>query len=563
MRAKRGTRVIDNKVKLVIWDLDETFWKGTLSEEGITPVQRNADIVRELSHRGIVNSICSKNDFETAKAKLVELDIWDHFIFPQITFAPKGKAIAEMIEGAGLRAENVLFIDDNNLNLEEVKFFNAGIMALHPDQVLNDLLDHPHCKGKPDPELTRLKQYKVLEKKAEERTTTKLSNEEFLRSCNIRISIDYDIEANFDRAVELINRANQLNYTKRRIEKERNIDRFREMLGTFGFQAGCIRAVDNYGDYGIVGVFMVRRRNRGARLLHFVFSCRTMHMGIEQYVYELLGKPEIDIVEPVSYGLQSHKKVDWITLVNDEGLASPQGGGPNLVLIGGCDLLQLASYCSSNRTEFVNAAQDDEMVRYDDPGFLCSAREAIRACEAIRHVPCWTYEDAIRFDDAAAKAEVVIVSMWNALRGRYLKAGDVELRLRDSHVVRLEDEKPEWFAANFEPITLGLTGRLARIDAAYDALARKTPANCHIFVLGTYSRGDIGDQMLKTRETFNAACRAYCERHPGKFHFIDIDPLVDPESMVDHTHFSPAGYLTIAKHIVNELAAPETLVAAQ
>ena len=26
---------LTKNIKLVIWDLDETFWKGTLSEEGI------------------------------------------------------------------------------------------------------------------------------------------------------------------------------------------------------------------------------------------------------------------------------------------------------------------------------------------------------------------------------------------------------------------------------------------------------------------------------------------------------------------------------------------------
>ncbi len=64
-----------NKVKLVIWDLDETFWKGTLAEEGITPIARNGEIVRELSRRGIINSISSKNDPEQAKARLVELGV--------------------------------------------------------------------------------------------------------------------------------------------------------------------------------------------------------------------------------------------------------------------------------------------------------------------------------------------------------------------------------------------------------------------------------------------------------------------------------------------------------
>ncbi len=30
--------MIKDKIKLVIWDMDETFWKGTISEEKITPI---------------------------------------------------------------------------------------------------------------------------------------------------------------------------------------------------------------------------------------------------------------------------------------------------------------------------------------------------------------------------------------------------------------------------------------------------------------------------------------------------------------------------------------------
>jgi hypothetical protein len=46
-------------IKLVIWDLDETFWRGTLDEGGITQyVQAHHDIVVELAQRGIMSSIC-------------------------------------------------------------------------------------------------------------------------------------------------------------------------------------------------------------------------------------------------------------------------------------------------------------------------------------------------------------------------------------------------------------------------------------------------------------------------------------------------------------------------
>lgn len=54
-------------IRLVIWDLDETFWRGTLTEGGISEyVREHHDTVIELARRGIT-SICSKNDHSTER----------------------------------------------------------------------------------------------------------------------------------------------------------------------------------------------------------------------------------------------------------------------------------------------------------------------------------------------------------------------------------------------------------------------------------------------------------------------------------------------------------------
>ena len=76
------------KIKLVIWDLDETFWKGTLSEGEVEIVKKHVEIVKELARRGIISSISSKNDFEPAKAELEKVGVWDYFIFPLINWNP-------------------------------------------------------------------------------------------------------------------------------------------------------------------------------------------------------------------------------------------------------------------------------------------------------------------------------------------------------------------------------------------------------------------------------------------------------------------------------------------
>jgi len=90
--------MIENTVKLVIWDLDDTFWSGTLAEGETTPIERNLEIVKTLTDRGIIQSICSKNDRETALARLAEMGVDEYFVFPRISFDPKGMAIAQLIE---------------------------------------------------------------------------------------------------------------------------------------------------------------------------------------------------------------------------------------------------------------------------------------------------------------------------------------------------------------------------------------------------------------------------------------------------------------------------------
>jgi len=308
---------ITSAVKLVIWDLDETFWKGTLSEGGIEAVQAHTDMVRTLVDRGIMCAICSKNDFEEAKKALQEIGIWDAFVFPHIQWSPKGQAIATMIKAMGLRDENVVFLDDNHLNLEEAQFFNKSLMVVDGTADLPALLDLPELKGKDDSEHSRLAQYKLMESKQSEQTEAGLSNIEFLQQSEIRIKIITDIENNMDRVLELLNRTNQLNYTKVRANSEEERQQLDELLAVSGMHAGLVHVQDRYGDYGIVGFFCVRTKFSGTTIHHLAFSCRTLNMGVEQWIWEYLKKPELNVVKPVANPIDSHDEITWITEVTD------------------------------------------------------------------------------------------------------------------------------------------------------------------------------------------------------------------------------------------------------
>lgn len=91
---------------------------------------------------------------------------------------------------------------------------------------------------------------------------------------------------------ELIFRANQLNFTKVRSTK----DELKALFEDKNAKCEYITAYDKYGEYGIVGFYAVKDNT----LVHFLFSCRTLGMGIEQYTYEKIGCPKLDIVGDVS-----------------------------------------------------------------------------------------------------------------------------------------------------------------------------------------------------------------------------------------------------------------------
>lgn len=322
------------KIKLVIWDLDDTFWSGILSEEEPTGIDENVCLIKRLAERGIVSSICSKNDLDQAQKTLVHMRIWDYFVFPSINWEPKGQRIAGIIKAMALRPVNVLFLDDLPANLREAEFFNPGLMTALPKEAVPELTKMVEAIGKDDQQLSRLHQYQLLEKK-NVAAAKAASNEDFLRSCHIRICIKSDCLNQVERLAELVQRSNQLNYTKLRVDRAELEDCFRSAR----YQSAYILAQDDFGSYGIIGFYMLDREEN--RLIHFLFSCRTMGMGIEQYIFAKLNFPQLNVVGEVATELcQDIAMPDWITeakSLEEDGNQRENGHKLRILFKGPCD----------------------------------------------------------------------------------------------------------------------------------------------------------------------------------------------------------------------------------
>ena len=349
-----------NSIKLIIWDLDDTFWKGTLSEGGAILPEENAQLIKDLTDCGIINSICSKNEFEPTKKHLQELGVWDNFVFPSINWDSKGPQIKDKLDKMALRPVNVLFLDDNPSNLGEAKHFLPDIQIGGPE-VIKDLIAQIALVEKIDVQHKRLKQYKILEEK-DTASKSYSSNEAFLYDSKIHVEFHFDCLNQLSRLHELLMRSNQLNYTKKRI----SIEELELILNNQEYDCGYVTVNDKFGDYGIVGFYA----KKGCELEHFFFSCRTMGQKIEQWVYAQLGFPELNVVGEVRIQLNKTESPGWINYneSDEEGSRineSEQSLNCRILLKGPCDLSHSQVYIKGTKsfdTEFTYVSNSQGQI---------------------------------------------------------------------------------------------------------------------------------------------------------------------------------------------------------
>jgi FkbH-like protein len=542
---------INNTVKLVIWDLDDTFWKGTLSEGGVVPIASNVDLVKELARRGIVSSICSKNEIVAVSDELKQMNVWDYFVSPKISFQSKGSSIVRIVEALHLRPDNVVFIDDNPSVLAEAAFNCPGLVCLDSPARLSAQMDSPHLRGSVDMELKRLAQYQLLVAKNDNKEVSGVGEINFLRQSDIRIEIDYSVEPHMDRIIELVNRSNQLNYTKIRIETDQAKENFLKSIRAFGYNAGVIRVWDKYGDYGVVGFFMTLATLRGYRLEHFVFSCRIMNMGIEQYVYNYLKNPEINIVQPVACPIEVYPVVDWIEFgSNNNAVAGLRQF--KFVLIGGCDMLQLSTYCSADSVEFTNRDEGGLMKRLDDPFFILDDPEQVKRSPLRSQIPAFNADEMLELRGAVQEADAIVLSIYRMMEFNYFRGSDGLMVRLDQDTVTdiLKSDRALWFVRNFNFVEYSHEQRNELIHLCLSTLSSNVKDGCKIIVLLENVRKlENNDNERFLRNLYNDFIKKECSGL-SNLTYIDVNEVTDVEWLFDDGfHMSRQGYYELAQAV--------------
>jgi FkbH-like protein len=286
-----------DQVKLVIFDLDNTMWRGLLGEhygEGHTwPYFDNWpmgvwEAVQHLRRRGIIVSIASKNDLDNVVSRwedVVQFGFvkFDDFTCPQVNWNPKASNIANILSTLSLTPKSVVFVDDNPVEREAVKaaFPEIRTIGSDPFVIRRILLWAPETQLLRRNQVTLEREDMLKKQVVRESSRVTLSREEFLASLNCSIKwrkmLNFE-DSVFPRVYELVNKTNQFNTNGKRWSCEYYRRHF-EMGGkVLSFQVE-----DNYTSYGLVGVLFIIN----AEITQCVMSCRVLGMEVEQAIIAL------------------------------------------------------------------------------------------------------------------------------------------------------------------------------------------------------------------------------------------------------------------------------------
>jgi FkbH-like protein len=278
VEVKREAARRQGRIKCVVWDLDNTLWDGVLLEGDRLRLRPEAvETIRALDERGILHSIASRNDPDAAMRRLEEFGLADYFLHPQISWNPKSEAVGRIAKALNIGLDAIAFVDDQSFELEEVAFALPDVLCV-PVHALGGVLEAPEFSPRfvTDESRRRRAMYRSAIVREREEEDFHGTNDDFLRTLDMVLTIAPAAEEDLKRAEELTLRTNQLNstgvtYSYADLDGYRNSPDHLLLVATLS---------DRFGSYGKIGLALVERADSAWRLKLLLMSCRVMSRGV-------------------------------------------------------------------------------------------------------------------------------------------------------------------------------------------------------------------------------------------------------------------------------------------
>jgi FkbH-like protein len=293
--------------KTLIFDCDNTLWKGIVGEDGIEKIELSAKdkngtyfkeihlLALSLLKKGIILGICSKNNandvdevFEKRNDFLIRKD---DLIVSKVNWNDKASNLQEMAKELNIGIDSFVFVDDSEF---EINLINDKLPEVNTILVPQKLYDYPRLLlsytdlffslNTTTEDTLRIKMYKQNVERTEAIGTTG-NIEDYLASLEIKLNITLNDEQSLERIAQLTQKTNQFNLTTKRYG---NGD-IKHFFKSPQYDILSFSVDDKFGSFGITGLCILRYEKDTAILETLLMSCRVLGRNIEKaFLFEIV-----------------------------------------------------------------------------------------------------------------------------------------------------------------------------------------------------------------------------------------------------------------------------------
>ncbi len=339
----------EQKIKLILLDLDNTIWGGEAGENEISSIRLGGhDAIGEsfldfqkslvsMNKKGILIALTSKNYEEIA------MNVFDnhpdmvlkreHIVAKRINWEPKYLNIISIMEELKLGLESALFIDDNPIERESIKFnlpeINILELPKYPYYYSQSLesLSSLHLIERTNEDNMRTLSYQQNRHRFSEKE--KNNKDTWLKELETKVKISQIKSKNIMRYVQLLNKTNQFNVKTRRMTNPE----FESWISFAGNKAYTIRLEDKFGDLGIIGLLGYKFTDKKLYIEDFVLSCRAAGRGIEDLMlYQIYKEAKSNNINEIEIeAIKTEKNMPIINFLSNSPFLENIGGNHYLV----------------------------------------------------------------------------------------------------------------------------------------------------------------------------------------------------------------------------------------
>lgn len=283
--------------KALIFDCDNTLWKGILGEDGFDKIKIYKEVqylALRLSKRGVILGICSKNnsqDVDEVLEKHPDMILRDeNIVIKKVNWEDKVTNLKAIAKELNIGLDSLVFVDDSSFEvnlirkeLPMIEIFQVPSKEYEYAMMMREIANLFYNPKETKEDLEKVKMYKAQVARTEAEQS--ISNiEDYLKSLELCITIYVDDENEIARISQMTQKTNQFNLTTKRYA-ETDIENF---IKDENKMVLAIGVSDKFGDNGIVGLAILQYQNELAFIDTLLMSCRVLGRNIEYKFMDII-----------------------------------------------------------------------------------------------------------------------------------------------------------------------------------------------------------------------------------------------------------------------------------